>query len=338
MPNKGICPVCKFTYSNMLMHLIKKTDKEHKEYINKINLILDKLILETDLYIEEINSLIEKEDLYISKYYIGLRIKEIEPNRKSRVLSTRRMGYNNPVHNPGVIDKISKTVTDKWLKGTYKDRINGILGKFGNQHPNYKPEIHTKSKEVEKFYRDFLSNFEDISHCKRCNSNENINIHYIDEDYDNILISNLEAKCVPCYMEFHHTQRIMPFATIGKKLSFAAAHKLPHHLGKCENWHGHEWGVEVRIKRRIDPATMMVMDYKELKEIMNDCIINILDHSSLNDLIEIPTAENILVWCWEQLMFEGHLKGIEQITLWESPDSAAIITKEDMLSVKLDSK
>ena len=341
MPNKGICPVCKFTYSNMMIHLVRMDDENHKNYLNKINKVLDDLIIKTDLYTQEIIEEIEKQDLYINKYYISTRIKKIEPLRKNRIMSTRRMGYNNPVHNSGVVDKISKTVTDKWLKGTYKNRINGMLGKFGNKHHNYKPEIHTKSIEAEKFYRDFLSSFEDISKCKRCNSYENINIHHIDEDHSNILVSNLEAECVPCHGEFHLSNRVMPFVTIGKKLSFAAAHKLPHHLGKCENWHGHEWDIEVRIRRRIDPATMMVMDYKELKEIMNTCIIDVLDHSSINDLIEIPTAENILVWCWEQLMFVGLLKGIEQITIWESRDSAAILTKEDMLSVfriKLDSE
>lgn len=333
MPNKGICPVCKFTYSNMMSHLVKMKDESHLEYINKLNLVVDKLLLSTDLYTQEICELVEKEGLFISKNYIGIRTKEIEPERKNRVLSSRRMGYNNPVHNPGTIDKISKTVTDKWLKGTYKDRINGMLGKTGELHPNYKPEIHTPSKEAERFYVDFLSNFEDVSHCKRCNSEENINVHHIDEDHSNILISNLESQCVPCHAEFHLEKRIMPYVTIGKKLFFASAHKLPHHLGKCENWHGHEWGIEVCVRRRIDPATLMVMDFKELKDIMNIFIVDVLDHNSLNDFIEIPTAENIIVWCWEQLMFEGHLKGIEKISLWESPDSIAYMTKRDMLSV-----
>jgi 6-pyruvoyltetrahydropterin/6-carboxytetrahydropterin synthase len=77
----------------------------------------------------------------------------------------------------------------------------------------------------------------------------------------------------------------------------------------------------------------MVMDFKELKDIMKTFIVDVLDHNSLNDFIEIPTAENIIVWCWEQLMFEGHLKGIEKISLWESPDSIAYMTKRDMLSV-----
>jgi len=77
----------------------------------------------------------------------------------------------------------------------------------------------------------------------------------------------------------------------------------------------------------------MVVDFKELKTKMTSLIIDILDHNTLNDLIAIPTAENIIVWCWEQLMFKGHLKGIEKIKLWESKDSFSEITKEDMMSV-----
>lgn len=331
--NQGICPVCGYTYSNMINHFIRTNDEGHIKYLSKINSILDPLILKTDLYTVELEQEVQKHDLFINKYYIALRIKEIEPERKNRVLSSRRMGENNPVFKGNTIDKIRETVKDKWIQGCYKDRINGMLGMTGEKHPRYKPEVHTPSAEAKRYYSDFLSNFEDISLCKRCNSKENINIHHIDEDHNNILISNLEPLCVPCHGDFHFEARKQPFVTISKTMSFAAAHKLPHHLGKCENWHGHEWVIEVGVRKRIDPATMMVMDFKELKIIMKKYIIDILDHNNINDMIVIPTAENIVVWCWEQLMFEGHLKGIEKITLWESSDSSASITKEDMLSI-----
>jgi len=331
--NQGICPICKYTYSNMITHFLRSNDKAHVEYIQKLNNVVDKLILSTDLYTQEIVEKVSNQNLFINKYYVTLRIKEVEPNRKQRVLSSRRMGINNPVFKSGVIDKISKTVTNKWIQGCYKDRINGMLGILGKNHPNYKPENHILSVEAQKFYGDFLSKFEDCSTCSRCNSPDNINIHHIDEDHVNFLISNLEPLCVPCHGVFHFDYINQPFITVAKKMSFAAAHKLPHHLGKCENWHGHEWEIEVSIRKRMDPATMMVIDFKDLKDIINKYIIDIFDHGVINDVIEIPTAENILIWCWEQLMFEGHLKGIEQITLWESKDSSATITKKGMLSV-----
>jgi 6-pyruvoyltetrahydropterin/6-carboxytetrahydropterin synthase len=331
--NKGVCPVCNDTYSNMMIHLVKMKDESHLKYLEKLNVVLDKLILSTDLYIAEIEEEIKNQNFFINKNYIASRIKIIEPNRKKRVLSIRRMGSNNPVFNNGVIDKIRKSVKDKWVQGSYQNRINGMLGVVKQEHPNYKPDIHIQSEEAKRYYRDFLSKFEDISICKRCGSVDNINIHHIDEDHNNILISNMEALCVPCHREFHFTTRKQPFVTISKSMMFAAAHKLPHYIGACEQWHGHEWKIEVYIRKRIDPATMMVMDFKDLKNIMEKYIIDVLDHSTLNDTLEIPTAENILVWCWEQLMFKGHLKGIHAIKLWESHDSSATITKNGMLSV-----
>ena len=339
--NKGICPICKYTYSNMLIHIVKMKDEGHLKYLEELNNVLDKIILSTDLYTSEIEDKIQNLDFFISKHYIASRIKVIEPDRKNRVLSSRRMGSNNPVFKDGVVDKIRRSVKDKWVQGCYKDRINGMLGVIGEKHPMYKPEIHNISEEAKRFYVDFLANFEDISKCSRCNSPDNINIHHIDEDHNNILISNLEGLCVPCHGEFHFDLRKQPFVIISTSLTFAASHRLPHYIGACERWHGHEWKIEVSIRKRIDPATMMVMDFKKLKRIIKEYIIDILDHNTINDIIEIPTAENIVVWCWEQLMFEGHLKGIHKIVLWESSDSFATMTKNGMLSIfkkKMDEK
>lgn len=332
--NQGKCPVCEHTYSNVMNHLTREKDKNHKTYLEKINNVLDPLILETDLYITELQREVANHKLFVNKHYISQRIKMIESTRKNRVLSTRLMEENNPAFKGNVIDKIRESVKGRWIQGCYKDKINGMLNKTGEKHPKYKPEIYTPESEVKKYYQDFLLEFEDISTCRRCHSIENIsNVYHVDEDRDNILISNLEPMCGPCHKDFYFESGQQPFVTISKSMSFAASHQLPHHLGKCENWHGHEWVIEISIKKRIDPATMMVMDFKELKTIMNEYIIDVLDHNTINDIIAIPTAENILIWCWEQLMFEGKLKGIEQIKLWESPDSTATITKTGMLSV-----
>lgn len=331
--NQDICPVCTYTYSNMMNHLTREQDDNHKAYLSKLNEVLDPLILQTDLYTSEIESEITKHGFIINKHYIATRIKEVEPKRKSRVLSSRRIGEVNPVFKGNTIEKIRESVKGRWIQGCYQNRINGMLNKTGAEHPNYKPEIHEPEYEAKKYYRSFLSKFEDISSCLRCGSQATINVHHIDENHDNILISNLEGLCIPCHGDFHFVARKQPFVTISKTMSFAAAHFLPHHLGKCESWHGHEWKIEISIRKRIDPATMMVMDFKDLKTVIKTYIIDILDHNTINDIIAIPTAENILIWCWEQLMFNGQLKGIREIKLWESPDSVACIDIEGMLSV-----
>lgn len=339
MIDQNVCPVCKNKYANVMTHLLKKDDSEHKNYIQKLDEVIDEYLKNTDLYVFEIIDKILEKDFICTKSHIYVRSKIIEPNRKSRIMSSRRMGNDNPVHKTGVKAKISASVSDRWKEGCYQNRINGMLGITLEKHPSFK--IRTNSEKNQLFYRDYLSHFENINQCSRCGLiDDKINIHHIDEDHSNFLVSNLEPLCVKCHMKFHQRSAKKPFMTISKRLSFAAAHRLPHHNGKCENWHGHEWVIDVSIKKRQDPDTHMVMDFKELKETINFCIIDVLDHSVLNDFIEIPTAENLLVWCWEQLMFKGHLKGIDKISIWESSDSCAYITKNDMLSVfikKIDS-
>lgn len=124
-----------------------------------------------------------------------------------------------------------------------------------------------------------------------------------------------------------------PFITVGKIFSFAACHRLPDYDGPCEHWHGHEWSLEVCITKRVDKRTGMVLDFSSLKDIVNEHVIKVFDHSTLNDVIVNPTAENILIWIWEKLMFDAHLKGIEAIYLWETPTNKACLTKQGMLSI-----
>lgn len=80
--------------------------------------------------------------------------------------------------------------------------------------------------------------------------------------------------------------------TIAKQFTFDAAHLLPDHPGKCRTLHGHTYRVEIIIRRDRLNKQGMVMDYADLapfKEYVN----NTLDHKYLNDVIELPTAENL---------------------------------------------
>ena len=42
------------------------------------------------------------------------------------------------------------------------------------------------------------------------------------------------------------------------------------------------------------------------------------DHHNLNDFLENPTAENIVVWIWDQL--KPSLPGLRQLDLFETPE------------------
>jgi len=108
---------------------------------------------------------------------------------------------------------------------------------------------------------------------------------------------------------------------IGREFSFDAAHKLEWHNGKCKNLHGHTYKFEVLIKGELNRAGI-VLDFHELDEIVKDEILEILDHSYLNEIIENPTAEEIAIWIWNKL--KEKLEGLYEVKIWESPKSFAI--------------
>lgn len=71
---------------------------------------------------------------------------------------------------------------------------------------------------------------------------------------------------------------------ITKEFSFEMAHMLDGYDGRCRNIHGHSYRLFVTISGNpcIDassPAFGMVMDFGELKRIVNEEIINKFDHA-----------------------------------------------------------
>jgi len=334
------CPLCRRENLNsMFSHCSNKGDAVHLEFLNKldkeINTKIDRLLpkhMSIEIN-EKLQKLLPSLTPVVIANKIRSRAKELGFNTR-KVAGKKRQGQGNLVHNEGVKEKIAQSVKDRWEEGRYDDRINGMLGILGPLSPRYDPKAHTIEHKGLRYFNSFLKEFQNIDVCARCGSTNNkINVHHIDEDHNNFLPSNLEPLCVPCHMSNHYSQVKQMYCTIGKDFFFAAAHQLPNHKGMCQYLHGHEWKIRVEIRKRIDHKTGMVMDFSDLKSIVNTHIISILDHNTLNEIIYNPTAENILVWIWERLMFDGLLKGIHKIHLWESKDSKATITKEDMLSV-----
>ncbi len=64
-----------------------------------------------------------------------------------------------------------------------------------------------------------------------------------------------------------------------KHFDFAMAHALMGYPGKCRNIHGHSYKMEVTVTGEMQPDTGMVMDFKALKDLVNDVIVNKLDHA-----------------------------------------------------------
>jgi 6-pyruvoyltetrahydropterin/6-carboxytetrahydropterin synthase len=119
---------------------------------------------------------------------------------------------------------------------------------------------------------------------------------------------------------------------IRKQFAFEAAHVLPFHAGKCSRLHGHSYRLDVSVTGPLEadgPATGMVVDFDELARTVRSTIIDKLDHTHLNDTIENPTSENIVVWIWRRLAPE--LPRLAELTLWETANACAVLRADDPL-------
>jgi len=106
---------------------------------------------------------------------------------------------------------------------------------------------------------------------------------------------------------------------ISRVFKFDSAHKLPNYSGKCAQLHGHTFKLIVTCSGNIEKESGMIIDFLELKKIVNEKVIGKLDHNYLNDIVENPTCENILLW------IKGQLKnsniGLKKLALYESENN-----------------
>jgi len=117
---------------------------------------------------------------------------------------------------------------------------------------------------------------------------------------------------------------------IRKHFRFEAAHVLPHHPGKCSRVHGHSYRLEVAVAGPLQtsgPAQGMVVDFDDVSRVVRPLVVDRLDHSSLNDLMDNPTAELIALWIWDTLAPE--LAGLDEIVVWETQTACAVVRAED---------
>ena len=113
----------------------------------------------------------------------------------------------------------------------------------------------------------------------------------------------------------------MPKLRIAKEFLFDAAHFLPNYHGKCERMHGHTYKLRVIVEGPIRKDGL-VMDFMDIKKVVNERIVEKLDHSTINDTIKNASVENMCVWVWKQL--KPKIKGLVEVRIWETPNSFAV--------------
>jgi 6-pyruvoyltetrahydropterin/6-carboxytetrahydropterin synthase len=120
-----------------------------------------------------------------------------------------------------------------------------------------------------------------------------------------------------------------------RKEHFNAAHRLFNPawdeqknnevFGKCNNpnYHGHNYELEVKVTGEPNPQTGYVMDMKILSGIIQENVLEKLDHKNLNlDTPYFkntnPTAENIVIVIYEILRDKIDAKFDLQVRLYET--------------------
>ena len=126
---------------------------------------------------------------------------------------------------------------------------------------------------------------------------------------------------------------------VTRRVEFSASHicALPHlsqHRNHAlygpaanPNGHGHNYVLEVTLTGEPDPATGMVFDLKNLKQLLSEAVVEPFDHRFLNREVRpfdrvVPTAENIAVEIWNRLVphFSNGSARLYNIRLHETED------------------
>ena len=124
--------------------------------------------------------------------------------------------------------------------------------------------------------------------------------------------------------------------TVSRKAHFNAAHRLyvkswdekknESVFGKCSNeyYHGHNYELIVNVTGEVDPVTGMVIDLKDLKDLIKTEVEDAFDHKNLNIQVPdfadlIPSAENIAVVIYNKLVPHLDKGKTLEIILYKTP-------------------
>jgi 6-pyruvoyltetrahydropterin/6-carboxytetrahydropterin synthase len=130
----------------------------------------------------------------------------------------------------------------------------------------------------------------------------------------------------------------MPDVTVTRRMHFNAAHRVHNPelsdeenerlFGRCNNpnWHGHNYMLDVSVAGPIEKRTGYVMDLAALKRVVQEAVIEKVDHRNFNLEVDfmrgvIPTAENIVVGCWKVLAPRVAPARLVRLVLWETPNN-----------------
>lgn len=124
---------------------------------------------------------------------------------------------------------------------------------------------------------------------------------------------------------------------ITRRAEFSASHRLANPdwsdekntevFGIESQTHGHNYALEVTVAGEIDPLHGMIMDLKDLKDLIEREVVEPWDHRHLNheappfDRV-VPTVENMAKEIWDRLAprIDGDSRRLYSIRLYETAD------------------
>lgn len=126
---------------------------------------------------------------------------------------------------------------------------------------------------------------------------------------------------------------------ITRRIDFSASHTCYNPaLSEAENLalygddarrhgHGHNYVLEVTLAGQPDPVTGMIVDLKDVKRLLEEEVMEPMDHRHLNREVPpfdtvVPTAENLAVEIWRRLesRFAGTAARLSNVRLYETED------------------
>jgi len=134
-----------------------------------------------------------------------------------------------------------------------------------------------------------------------------------------------------------------------KRFKLPIGHRLSKHGGRCYNFHGHNFVVEIQLSSEELNSNDMVIDFHDLKRVVNDQIdkydhatilnptdiVNIENYKTLGYRLEFinaggedvdPTAETLSKFLYHKFsdVFKKEYSiNVDFIRIWESDDSMA---------------
>lgn len=119
-----------------------------------------------------------------------------------------------------------------------------------------------------------------------------------------------------------------------KVFTFCAAHQYGNKkwtdkenwdvFGKDTRVHGHNYTLHVTVTGDINPDSGFLVDLGHLKKIVNEHVVDVLDHSQFDKDIpwfkgKQPSTEILVVFIWEEII--KHLEGciLHRIRIEETP-------------------